>query len=71
MALFQAVTPRTAGFNTMDIESLTEAGRIVLVGLMLTGGAPGSTAGGESTTPVRALRGSSTRKTRTSDRCSR
>lgn len=55
MALFQAVTPRTAGFNTMDIESLTEAGRIVLVGLMLTGGAPGSTAGGVKVTTAFVL----------------
>lgn len=55
MSLFQAVTPRTAGFNTMDIESLTEAGRIVLVGLMLTGGAPGSTAGGVKITTAFVL----------------
>lgn len=45
-ALFQAVTPRTAGFNTVDIQTLSEPARILLVVLMLTGGAPGSTAGG-------------------------
>jgi len=54
-ACFQAVTPRTAGFNTIDIESLSEAGRIVLVALMLTGGAPGSTAGGVKVTTVFTL----------------
>ena len=45
-ALFQAVTPRTAGFNTVNIQTLSEPARILLVVLMLTGGAPGSTAGG-------------------------
>ncbi len=54
-SLFQAVTPRTAGYNTVDIESISEPGRIVLVVLMLTGGAPGSTAGGIKITTAFAL----------------
>lgn len=54
-SLFQAVTPRTAGFNTIDIESLSEEGRIILVVLMLTGGSPGSTAGGIKTTTAFTL----------------
>lgn len=45
-ALFQAVTPRTAGFNTLDLNRLSEPGRLLMIILMLIGGAPGSTAGG-------------------------
>lgn len=43
---FQAVTPRTAGFNTVDLAAMSEAGQSVMIFLMLIGGAPGSTAGG-------------------------
>lgn len=49
-SFFQAVTPRTAGFNTMDLSSMTGASRAVMILLMLIGGAPGSTAGGMKTT---------------------
>ena len=54
-SLFQAVTPRTAGFNTVDMSRLTSAGRAMTVVLMLVGGAPGSTAGGVKTTTVAVL----------------
>ena len=54
-SLFQAVTPRTAGFNTVDMGNLTSAGRAMTVLLMLVGGAPGSTAGGVKTTTVAVL----------------
>lgn len=54
-ALFQSVTTRTAGFNTMDIEDLSEGSRCIMVLLMMTGGAPGSTAGGIKTTTAFAL----------------
>ena len=54
-ALFQAVTPRTAGFNTVDLNRLTSASRAMTVVLMLVGGAPGSTAGGVKTTTVAVL----------------
>ncbi len=54
-SLFQAVTPRTAGFNTVDMNRLTSAGRAMTVVLMLVGGAPGSTAGGVKTTTVAVL----------------
>ena len=54
-SLFQAVTPRTAGFNTADFASLSEAGQSVTIGLMLIGGSPGSTAGGMKTTTVAVL----------------
>lgn len=54
-SLFQAVTPRTAGFNTADLTKLSEGGRIVTIILMLIGGSPGSTAGGMKTTTVAVL----------------
>ncbi|SFB17045.1 trk system potassium uptake protein TrkH [Acetitomaculum ruminis DSM 5522] len=55
MALFQAVTPRTAGFNTADFSKMTNAGIYLMVVLMLIGGAPGSTAGGMKTTTIAVL----------------
>lgn len=54
-ALFQSVTPRTAGFNTVDLNLLSEAGRTIVILLMLIGGSPGSTAGGMKTTTVAVL----------------
>ena len=54
-ALFQTVTPRTAGFNTIDLTKLSEAGQMLTMLLMLTGGAPGSTAGGMKTTTIAVL----------------
>lgn len=55
VSLFQAITPRTAGFNTVDMNHLTGAGRAVIVVLMFIGGAPGSTAGGMKTTTAAVL----------------
>ena len=55
MSLFQAVTPRTAGFNTADLTALSETGQTFTIGLMLIGGSPGSTAGGMKTTTVAVL----------------
>ena len=49
-ALFQAVTPRTAGFNTIDLNSTSETGQMLTSLLMIIGGAPGSTAGGMKVT---------------------
>lgn len=49
-SLFQAVSPRTAGFNTVDLSSLSESGSLLTIILMLIGGSPGSTAGGIKTT---------------------
>ncbi|MBR2762109.1 MAG: Trk family potassium uptake protein [Solobacterium sp.] len=46
VSLFQAVTPRTAGFNTVQYTDLSEGGLLITIILMLIGGAPGSTAGG-------------------------
>ncbi|MGX8688026.1 MAG: TrkH family potassium uptake protein, partial [bacterium] len=45
-SLFQAVTPRTAGFNTQDYMAMSDSGRALTIVLMLIGGSPGSTAGG-------------------------
>lgn len=54
-SLFQAVTPRTAGFNTVDLTDLSEAGQFITIALMLIGGSPGSTAGGLKTTTIAVL----------------
>jgi trk system potassium uptake protein TrkH len=45
-AYFQAVMPRTAGFNTLDIGAMQHASLFVLILLMFIGAAPGGTAGG-------------------------
>jgi trk system potassium uptake protein TrkH len=54
-AAFQAVTPRTAGFNTVDYTRISEPSILLTVFLMLTGGAPGSTAGGFKVTTLATL----------------
>lgn len=45
-AFFNAVTPRTAGFNTTDTGALSEGGKLLSIILMFIGGGSGSTAGG-------------------------
>lgn len=54
-SLFQAVTPRTAGFNTTDLTMMTKDGLGIVIVLMLVGGSPGSTAGGMKTTTLAVL----------------
>ena len=54
-SLFQAVTPRTAGFNTTDYNDFSGTGVVMTIILMLIGGAPGSTAGGMKITTVTIL----------------
>lgn len=54
-SLFQSVTTRTAGFNTENLSAMSGASKAVMVGLMLIGGAPGSTAGGLKTTTFAVL----------------
>jgi len=54
-ALFQSVTARTAGFNTIDISSMSSASKTVLMVLMFIGGSPGSTAGGIKTVTLAVL----------------
>ena len=55
LSLFQAVTPRTAGFNTASLSSLSGASTMLMIALMLIGGSPGSTAGGMKTTTLAVL----------------
>jgi trk system potassium uptake protein TrkH len=54
-AWFQAVTTRTAGFNTVDISSLNDATAVVLMGLMFVGAGSTSTAGGIKLTTLIVL----------------
>ena len=54
-SLFQAVTPRTAGYNTADLAKMSDTSQAVTILLMLTGGAPGSTAGGMKVTTLAVL----------------
>lgn len=54
-SLFQSVTARTAGFNTIDLTLLSECGVFIMIMLMLVGGSPGSTAGGMKTTTLAVL----------------
>lgn len=56
-ALFQSVTCRTAGFNTVDIGNMTNVSLTVMMFLMMVGGSPGSCAGGIKTTTFLALCG--------------
>lgn len=51
-AMFQSVTPRTAGFNTIPIDQLETPSKLITMVLMFIGGSPGSTAGGVKTTTV-------------------
>jgi len=55
LSFFQAVTPRTAGFNTADLTKMTDVGQGMIMVLMLIGGSPGSTAGGMKTTTIAIL----------------
>lgn len=54
-ALFQSVTARTAGFNSVDIGTMTNASLLAMIVLMFIGGAPGSCAGGVKVTTARTL----------------
>lgn len=54
-SLFQSVTARTAGFNTLDLNGMSEGGLAIMIVLMLTGGAPGSTAGGMKVTTLAVM----------------
>lgn len=54
-SLFMSVTPRTAGFNTVDMTSLTVSSTTLTLVYMFIGGSPGSTAGGVKTTTFAVL----------------
>ncbi|MBQ7007064.1 MAG: TrkH family potassium uptake protein, partial [Oscillospiraceae bacterium] len=55
LSLFQAVSPRTAGFATTDLTQLGISGKLVMTVLMAIGGSTGSTAGGIKTNTVMVL----------------
>ncbi len=54
-AYFQSVTPRTAGFNTIDLTGLYLSSQLVIIILMLIGASPGSTGGGIKTSTFAIL----------------
>jgi trk system potassium uptake protein TrkH len=54
-AAFMAVTPRTAGFNAVDYEQISNPSLVLTLALMWIGGSPGSTAGGVKTTTAALL----------------
>ncbi|MBM6860370.1 Trk family potassium uptake protein [Clostridium saudiense] len=54
-SFFAAVTPRTAGFNSISTAGMTNAGNFLTILLMFIGGSPGSTAGGIKTTTIGVL----------------
>jgi len=54
-ALFQSITARTAGFNTINIKSMSSANKLVLMVLMFIGGSPVSTAGGIKTVTLAVI----------------
>jgi trk system potassium uptake protein TrkH len=54
-AFFQSVTPRTAGFNTLDIGQLAAPTTLFILFLMFIGASPGSTGGGIKTTTLAVL----------------
>ncbi len=51
-ALFQSVTARTAGFNTVPMTQLHSSSILILIALMMIGASPGSTGGGMKTTTL-------------------
>ncbi len=54
-SFFQSVTSRTAGFNTLDLAGIGNAGAMLLMLLMFIGASPGSCAGGIKTTTLTVL----------------
>ena len=54
-SIFQSITCRTAGFNTLDIAQMTNISLLIMLVLMFIGGAPGSCAGGLKVTTFRVL----------------
>ncbi len=54
-SIFQSVTARTAGFNSVDLAMLTPSSITMMICLMLIGGSTGSTAGGLKTTTFAVL----------------
>ena len=59
VTLFQSISARTAGFNTvpLSIQTFSDAGLLLLVVLMFIGASPGGTGGGIKTTTFATLMG--------------
>jgi Trk-type K+ transport system membrane component len=59
VTLFQSITARTAGFNTvpLSIQTFSDAGLLLLIVLMFIGASPGGTGGGIKTTTFATLMG--------------
>ncbi len=57
VTLFQSITTRTAGFNTipLSVETISDAGILLMIMLMFIGASPGGTGGGIKTTTFAAL----------------
>lgn len=55
ISLFQSITARTAGFNSMDMAHLSNATVFILIGLMFFGASPGSCGGGVKTTALATI----------------
>lgn len=68
-SFFSAVTPRTAGFNSVDTAELSPASKILTIFYMFIGGSPGSTAGGAKTTTVAVMFIAAWAELRNSDDC--
>ncbi len=56
-SFFQSITARTAGFNTIDIQSLKPAALMIMIMLMFVGASPGSCGGGIKTTALAVFAG--------------
>ena len=54
-SLFQSVTARTAGFNTVDLSKIRETTQLIIIILMFVGGSSGSTAGGIKTITIAVM----------------
>ena len=54
-SMFQSVTCRTAGFNTIDLSSISTPSVLLSCVLMFIGGSAGSTAGGIKTTTIASV----------------
>lgn len=54
-AFMQSITMRTAGFNSIDLYSMTDAAKVFSVVLMFIGAAPGSTGGGIKVTTTAVI----------------
>jgi len=59
VTIFQSITTRTAGFNTvpLSIETISDAGLLLMIVLMFIGASPGGTGGGIKTTTFAVLMG--------------